>query len=131
MCFCKGKKARDIQGSVSIYFCLSIDRILCSLLSQWNISCFFFFSTTRINKNTTSQNNWSLPTKRESFGVFSPLSKHDTRVLYSHALFKQFKSILFSRTNFSQNLDLSFLTHHFEVFVWIYIYMYIHTNTWF
>lgn len=72
MCFCKGKKVRDIQGSVFIYFCLSVDRILCSLLSQWNISCFFFFSTTRINKNTTSQNNWSLPTKRESFGVSPP-----------------------------------------------------------
>lgn len=95
MCFCKGKKVRDIQGSVFIYFCLSVDRILCSLLSQWNISCFFFFSTTRIeNKNTASQNNWSLPTKRKALGV-SPPFKHDTKVPYSHALFRNLKVYCF------------------------------------
>ena len=71
MCLCKGEKARDIQGSVFILL-LSIDRILCSLLSQWNISC-FFFSLPESIRTQPVRITGVYPLKGKAFWFFLPL----------------------------------------------------------
>lgn len=117
MCFCKNKKQEIFTklGNVFILLPSVYWRILCSLRSQWNLR----FSSPPESTETkiSSQNDWSLPTKRGNFFYTY------AGIWYSHVLFKQFKSKLFPRTNYRQNLGVHLLSPRTDVFTCASIYM--------